>query len=40
METILLRSITVDELLSKIREIIKEEIKAALQPDQFLTKAF
>ena len=38
METILLQSITVDELFSKIREIIKEEIKAALQQDQLLTK--
>jgi hypothetical protein len=38
METILLHSITVDELFSKIREIIKEEIKSALQQDQLLTK--
>jgi hypothetical protein len=38
METILLNSITVDELFSKIREIIKEEIKSALQQDQLLTK--
>lgn len=38
METILLHSITTDELLSKIRQIIKEEIKSALQQDQLLTK--
>ncbi|MHB8209033.1 helix-turn-helix transcriptional regulator [Mucilaginibacter sp.] len=38
METILLHTITVDELLSKIREIIKEEVKSALQQDQLLTK--
>jgi predicted DNA-binding transcriptional regulator AlpA len=38
METILLHTITVDELLAKIREIIKEEVKSALQQDQLLTK--
>ena len=38
METILLHTITVDELLSKMRDIIKEEIKSALQQDQLLTK--
>jgi predicted DNA-binding transcriptional regulator AlpA len=38
METILLHSITTEELLSQIREIIKEEIKSALQHDQLLTK--
>jgi len=31
METILLHSVIVDELFSKIREMIKEEIKSALQ---------
>lgn len=38
METILLHTVTVDELLAKIREIIKEEVKSALQQDQLLTK--
>jgi len=38
METILLHTTTVDELLSKIREIIKEEVKSALQQDQLLEK--
>lgn len=38
METILLHTITVDELLSKMRDIIKEEIKSALQQDQLLTR--
>jgi hypothetical protein len=38
METILLHTITTNELLSKIREIIKEELKSALQQDQLLTK--
>lgn len=38
METILLHTITRDELLSKIREIIKAELKSALQQDQLLTK--
>jgi predicted DNA-binding transcriptional regulator AlpA len=38
MDTILLHTITTDELFSKIREIIKEELKSALQQDQLLTK--
>ena len=38
MEAILLHTISVDELLSKIREIIREEVKSALQQDQLLTK--
>lgn len=38
METILLHSISTDEFLEKVRTIIREEIKAALQQDQLLTK--
>lgn len=38
MESILLHSIGVDEFLEKIRAILKEEIKTALQQDQLLTK--
>ncbi len=38
METILLHSITTDEFFEKLRTIIKEEIKTALQQDQLLTK--
>ena len=38
METILLQSITADEFFEKLRTIIKEEIKTALQQDQLLTK--
>jgi predicted DNA-binding transcriptional regulator AlpA len=38
MESILLHSIGVDEFLEKIRAILKEEIKMALQQDQLLTK--
>ncbi|WEK20460.1 MAG: hypothetical protein P0Y49_04825 [Candidatus Pedobacter colombiensis] len=38
METILLQSITVDEFMDKVRAIIKEELKIALQQDQLLTK--
>lgn len=38
METIILHTITVDELMDKLRAIIKEELKIALQQDQLLTK--
>lgn len=38
METILLNSISTDEFLEKVRIMIREEIKAALQQDQLLTK--
>jgi hypothetical protein len=38
METLLLHSITPDELYQKIRSIIKEELKNELQKDQLLTK--
>lgn len=38
METILLQSITVDEFFEKMRSIIKEELKSAMQQDQLLTK--
>lgn len=38
METILLHSISTDEFLEKVRLMIREEIKAALQQDQLLTK--
>lgn len=38
METILLHSITLEELSDKIRIIIKEELNVALQQDQLLTK--
>jgi len=38
MEQILLHSITVDEFMEKLRTLIREEVKAALQQDQLLTK--
>jgi len=38
METIILHSITVDELMDKLRSIVKEELKIVLQQDQLLTK--
>ena len=38
METILLHSISADEFFEKMRAILKEEIKMALQQDQLLTK--
>lgn len=38
MQSILLHSITTDEFFEKIRAILKEEIKMALQQDQLLTK--
>jgi hypothetical protein len=38
METILLHSIITEKLFSKIRGIVKEEIKSPLQQDQLLTK--
>ena len=38
MESILLYSLTADEFLEKVRAIIKEEFKIALQQDQLLTK--
>lgn len=38
MESILLHSIGVDEFFEKMRVILKEEIKMALQQDQLLTK--
>ena len=38
MESILLHSIGVDEFFEKMRLILKEEIKTALQQDQLLTK--
>lgn len=39
METILFQSITAEEFFTKLREIIKEEVKLALMQDQLLTKA-
>lgn len=38
MSQIILHQITPDELLEKLRQMIREEIKAALQQDQLLTK--
>lgn len=38
MDTILLQSITADEFFEKLRTIVKEEIKIAMQQDQLLTK--
>jgi hypothetical protein len=38
METIILQSITVEELLDKLRSIVKEELKIVLQQDQLLSK--
>ena len=38
METILLHQINAEEFFEKLRAIIKEEIKLAMQQDQLLTK--
>jgi hypothetical protein len=38
MESILLHQISAEELFEKLRAIIKEEIKLAMQQDQLLTK--
>ncbi len=38
METILFNGLSVDDFFSKIREIIKEEIRAELKQDQLLTR--
>jgi hypothetical protein len=38
METILLHQIGAEEFFEKLRAIIKEEIKLAMQQDQLLTK--
>lgn len=38
MESILLHQITADEFFEKLRSIIKEEVKLAMQQDQLLTK--
>jgi hypothetical protein len=38
MSTLLLHQITTDEFFEKLRGIIKEEIKLAMQQDQLLTK--
>jgi len=38
METILLQSLTVEAFFDKLRTIIKEEIKIAMQQDQLVTK--
>jgi hypothetical protein len=38
MESILLHSVTADEFFERLRSILKEEIKTALQQDQLLTK--
>ena len=38
METILLHQISAEEFFAKLRAIIKEEIKLAMQQDQLLTK--
>ena len=38
METILLHQISTEEFFEKLRSIIKEEIKLAIQQDQLLTK--
>lgn len=38
METILLHSISTEEFFEKVRIMIREELKAALQQDQLLTK--
>jgi hypothetical protein len=38
METILFQSVSAEAFFAKLREIIKEEIKTALQQDQLLTK--
>ena len=38
MKSILLQSVDVDEFFERLRTILKEEIKSALQQDQLLTK--
>ncbi len=38
MESILLHQIATDEFFERLRAIIKEEIKLAMQQDQLLTK--
>lgn len=38
METILLHQISAEEFFERLRSIIKEEIKLAMQQDQLLTK--
>lgn len=38
MQSILLHSMTLEEFFEKLKAIIKEEIKGALQQDQLLTK--
>ena len=38
MESILLHSLSVEEFFERLRTIMKEEIKSALQQDQLLTK--
>jgi len=38
METILFQSITAEDFFSKLRAIIKEEVKLAMMHDQLLTK--
>lgn len=38
MENILFQSITAEEFFEKLRTLLKEEIKLALQQDQLLTK--
>ena len=38
MESIMLHTISLDEFFEKLRTIIKEEIKIAMQQDQLLTK--
>jgi hypothetical protein len=38
MESILLHQITTEEFFAKLRAIIKEEVKLAMQQDQLLTK--
>ncbi|MGZ3838596.1 MAG: hypothetical protein ACXVMS_07580 [Flavisolibacter sp.] len=38
METILLHQLSAEEFFERLRSIIKEEIKLAMQQDQLLTK--
>lgn len=38
MESILLHQITAEEFFERLRALIKEEVKLALQQDQLLTK--